>query len=72
MPKDVAVNSSSTSLPSQNLEGPARLKERGNKLPELKNKLDKRIMITKDSNEAFILAKAAARVNSSNVQVNGE
>ena len=55
-----------------NQESSDQLKDRRNKLPKLKNKLDERVMITKGSNEAAILAKAAARVPISGAQLNGE
>jgi len=63
VPEDVAVT---------NHENSNRPMERGNSLPKLKSKLDKRVLIGKDSKEAAILAKAAARAQTSNGQINGE
>ena len=63
VPQDVAVT---------NHENSNRPIGRGNSLPKLKSKLDKRVLIGKDSKEAAILAKAAARVQATNGQINGE
>ena len=72
VPQEVTVNSMPAPNNSENLSGSNRPLGASNKLPKLKNKLDKRVLITKDSNEAAILAKAAARVQNSNAQMNGE
>ena len=69
VPQEVTVNNASASNIHENS---SRSIDGANRLPKLKNKLDKRVLITKGSDEAAILAKAAARVQSSIPQMNGE
>ena len=68
----VSIDGVTEDVAVTNHENSNRPMERGNSLPKLKSKLDKRVLIGKDSKEAAILAKAAARAQTSNGQINGE
>eukprot|EP00794_Sanderia_malayensis_P017473 gene17473-19220_t len=65
IPNEVTVNRSTSKLDS--------LPEAGDKkkLPKLKNDLQKRVMIEKNSMEADVLANAAARLTESRTAING-
>ena len=67
----MTVNPSSSLRQNGELQ-PLNDVDRGKKLPKLKNKLDERVLINKDSQEAVLIAQAAARAGTSRAEVNGE
>eukprot|EP00112_Aurelia_sp_Birch-Aquarium-sp1_P025614 Seg86.2 transcript_id=Seg86.2/GoldUCD/mRNA.D3Y31 product="hypothetical protein" protein_id=Seg86.2/GoldUCD/D3Y31 len=71
VPEEVTVNPSSSLRQNGELQ-PLKDVDRGKKLPKLKNKLDERVLISKDSQEAAFLAQAAAKASTSRAEVNGE
>eukprot|EP00795_Rhopilema_esculentum_P013477 gene13477-4356_t len=71
VPQEVTVSSTSALRPEKTLE-PLKEPTKRDKLPKLKNKLDKRVLINENSDLAAMIAKTAASVDDANAQVNGE